>query len=61
MRVQQAKSNKERHECMKKQIIVKEKFKKEEERPARLKTWKGDLGKKNRVTQWVENPKGRPR
>ena len=46
MRVQQAKSDKEQHECMKKQIIVKEKFKKEEERPARLKTWKGDQGKK---------------
>ena len=38
MRIQQAKSDKERHECMKKQIIVKENFKKEEERPARLKT-----------------------
>ena len=46
MRVQKAKSNKEQHECMKKQIIVKEKFKKEEKRPARLKTRKGDLGKK---------------
>jgi hypothetical protein len=31
---------------MKKQIIVKEEFKKEEERPARLKTRKEDLGKK---------------
>jgi hypothetical protein len=31
---------------MKKQTIVKEKFKKEEERPARLKTRKSDLGKK---------------
>ena len=31
MRVQQAKSDKERHECMKKQVIVKEKLKKEEE------------------------------
>ena len=46
MRVQQAKFDKERHECMKKKITVKEKFKKEEERPARLKTRKGDLGKK---------------
>ena len=31
---------------MTKQIIVKEKFKEEDERPARLKTRKGDLGKK---------------
>ena len=46
MRVQKAKSDNKRHECMKKQIIVKEKFKKEEERPTRLKTHKGDLGKK---------------
>ena len=46
MRVQQAKSDKERHECMKKQIIVKEKFKNEEERPTRLKTQKHDIGKK---------------
>ena len=46
MRVQQAKSDKERHEGMTKQITVKENFKKEEERPARLKTRKGDLGKK---------------
>jgi hypothetical protein len=46
MRVQQAKSDKEQHECMQKQIIVKEKFKKEEEKPARLKTRKGDQGKK---------------
>ena len=46
MRVQQAKSDKEQHEGMEKQIIVKEKFKKEEERPARLKTQKGNLGKK---------------
>ena len=50
MRIQQAKSDKEQHEGMKKQIIVKEKFKKEEERPARLKTRQGNLGK-NRVTQ----------
>ena len=49
MRVQQAKSNKERHEGMTKQIAVKENFKIEEERPARLKTRKGNLGK-NRVT-----------
>ena len=47
MRVQQAKSDKELHECMKKQIIVKEKLKKKkDERPARLKTRKGNLGKK---------------
>ena len=46
MRVQQAKSDKEQHEYMKKQIIVKEKFKKEKKRPARLRTRKGDLGKK---------------
>ena len=46
MRVQQAKSDKEQHEGMKKQIIVKEKFKKEEERSARLKTRQGNLGKK---------------
>jgi hypothetical protein len=45
MRVQQAKSDKEQNECMRKQITVKEKFKKEE-RLARLKTRKGDLGKK---------------
>ena len=50
MRVQQAKSNKERHEGMTKQIFEKEKFKKEKERPARLKTRQGNLGK-NRVTQ----------
>ena len=46
MRVQLAKSDKEQHEVMKKQIIVKEKFKKEEERPVRLKTRQGNLGKK---------------
>ena len=40
-------SDNERHECMRKQITMKEKFKKEEEeRSARLKTRKGDLGKK---------------
>ena len=38
---------------MTKQIIVKEKFKEEDERPARLKTRKGDLGKKQ------GNPVGR--
>ena len=46
MRVQQAKSDKEWHKGMTKQIIVKEKFKKEKERPARLKTRQGNLGKK---------------
>ena len=30
MRVQQAKSDKEQHVCMKKKIIVKEKFKKDQ-------------------------------
>ena len=39
-------SDNEQHECMRKQITMTEKFKKEKERPARLKTRKGKLGKK---------------
>ena len=46
MRVQQTKSDKQQNESMRKQIIVKEKFKNEEERPTRLKTQKRDIGKK---------------
>jgi hypothetical protein len=42
-------SDNERHECMRKQITVKKKKKKKKEKPTRLKTRKGDLGK-NRVT-----------
>jgi hypothetical protein len=39
-------SDNERHECMRKQITMKEIQKEEEERLARLKARKGDLGKK---------------